>query len=505
MSPGTTLTVVVPVYNEQYLVETCLKRLALIAESPLLERVKIIVVDDGSTDHTPDVLAHFRALTPTDEGRGKAEWIFIRHETNRGKGAAIRTGLNLADTELSVIHDADLEYHPQDLIKMVQVFLAEEADAVFGSRFLASEYRRVLFYRHELGNRLLTLLSNLVSDLNLTDMETCYKMVRTELLKSIPLVSDRFGIEPELTIKLGKRGARIFEVPIRYAGRTYQDGKKIGWKDGFRAIASIIRFACSDHIYAEDHWGSQILGRLNRAPRFNRWMAEVIRPYVGEVVLEIGAGTGNLTQQLSPRRSYWASDINPHYIDYLAKLTPNRPYLHVTYTNAEAGGSYPCDQKFDTVICLNVIEHLDDDVQTLLNIRDALMDGGRAIVLVPCGPWLFGTLDGVLGHRRRYTREQLRGIATRAGLETEALLSFNRIGVIAWWLNGRLLRRKSFSLSQIKLLNVLTPTLRFLDPWLPLPPLSLIAVLQKPAAIRNETTSSNMDKGIEGTAEVMRR
>ena len=206
------------------------------------------------------------------------DWTFIRHPANQGKAAAIHTGLTHADTELTVIHDADLEYHPQDLIKMVKVFLQEPADAVFGSRFLAGEYRRVLFFRHEIGNRLLTLMSNIVSDLNLTDMETCYKMVRTELLKSIPLVGRGFEIEPEITIKLAKRAARIFEVPIRYSGRTYQEGKKIGVKDGFRAIAAIIRFACSDHVYAEDEYGSQILGRLNRAPRFTQWMADVIRP-----------------------------------------------------------------------------------------------------------------------------------------------------------------------------------------------------------------------------------
>ncbi len=166
----------------------------------------------------------------------KLEWLFLRHETNQGKAAAIHTALSQASAELTVIHDADLEYHPSDLLKMVKVFLEEQADAVFGSRFLASEYRRVLFFRHELGNRFLTLLCNLVSDLNLTDMETCYKMVRTDLMKSVPLVGKGFEIEPEISIKLAKRGARIFEVPIRYAGRTYQEGKKIKWKDGIRAI-----------------------------------------------------------------------------------------------------------------------------------------------------------------------------------------------------------------------------------------------------------------------------
>src|SRR5260370_34722725 len=183
---------------------------------------------------------------------------------------------------------------------MVQVFLDEQDDAVFGSRFLASEYRRVLFFRHELGNRFLTLLCNVVSDLNLTDMETCYKMVRTALLKSVPLVGKGFEIEQEIAIKLAKRGARIFEVPIRYAGRTYQEGKKIGWKDGLRAIVAILRLGYSAYIYAEDVYGSQVLGRLNRAPRFTKWMADVIRPYVGQKVLGVGAGNGNATLPVSP-------------------------------------------------------------------------------------------------------------------------------------------------------------------------------------------------------------
>lgn len=363
---------------------------------------------------------------------------------------------------------------------MAKVFLQEPADAVFGSRFLASDYRRVLFFRHEIGNRLLTLMSNIVSDLNLTDMETCYKMVRTELLKSIPLVGSGFEIEPEITIKLAKRAARIFEVPIRYSGRTYQEGKKIGVKDGFRAIAAIIRFACSDHVYAEDEYGSQILGRLNRAPRFTQWMADVIRPFIGERVLEIGAGTGNLTLQLIPRKLYYASDINPHYLTYLENLIPEHPYLRVGYTDGEKQDSYPLEEKFDTVICLNVVEHLENDFGALRNIFDALEENGRAIVLVPCGPGLYGTLDKVLGHYRRYTQAQFTELAVRAGFHIESLLSFNRFGSPAWWLNGRLLHRKTFGLWQIKMLNVLTPMVRLIDRYLPFPPLSIIAILRKP-------------------------
>ncbi len=479
MKSSTTLSILVPVYNEEYLVRASLERLKILDQSSLLDRVEIIVVDDGSTDQTAAVLGEFQRLL-TEAPSGKLEWLFLRHDANQGKAASIRTALSCANAELTVIHDADLEYHPSDLHKMVQVFLEEQADAVFGSRFLASEYRRVLFFRHQLGNHFLTLLCNIVSDLNLTDMETCYKMIRTEMMKSIPLVGRGFEIEPELAIKLAKRGARIFEVPIRYAGRTYQEGKKINWKDGIRAIFAILRFGYSDYIYSDDVYGSQILGRLNRAPRFTKWMADVIRPYVGEKVLEIGAGTGNLTLQLLPRKLYWASDINPLYLTYLENVAKNRPYLHVSYTDGQFSHSYPKEQKFDSVICLNVIEHLEDDLGALRNIREALEDGGRAIVLVPCGPWLMGTLDDVLGHHRRYTRNQLSELAAAAGFQLDTMLEFNRIGVIAWWINGRLLRRRTFGFWQIKLLNLLTPLFRVLDKFLPLPPLSLIAVLVKP-------------------------
>jgi len=321
----------------------------------------------------------------------------------------------------------------------------------------------------------------MVSDLNLSDMETCYKMVRTGLLKSIPLTGEGFEIEPEITIKLAKRGARIFEVPIRYAGRTYQEGKKINWRDGIKAVSAIFRFSLSDQIYVEDAYGSQILGRLNRAPRFTRWMADVIRPYIGNTVLEIGAGIGNLTAQLIPRASYWATDINPLYLMYLENVGRNRPYMKVGFTDAEKAATYPKDQKFDTVICLNVVEHLADDRGALLNIRSVLDAGGLTIILVPCGPGLYGTLDEVLGHRRRYTRESLEKLVISANFELEKIIEFNRFGIVAWWVNGRLLRRRTFGLWQIKALNIMTPAFRAIDKLLPLPPLSLIAVIRKPA------------------------
>jgi len=329
-----------------------------------------------------------------------------------------------------------------------------------------------------------------VSDLNLTDMETCYKMVRASLLKSIPLESSTFDVEPELAIKLAKRGSRIFEVPISYSGRTYREGKKISWKDGVRALWAIFHYAMSSRIYVEDEQGAAILERLNRAPRFTRWMADVIRPYMGKRVLEIGAGIGNMSVHLMPREIYWATDVNSQYLEYLWTLCPTRPYMRVARTDAENAETFPAGQSFDTVICLNVVEHIQDDAGALRNVWNILDQGGRAIILVPYGPKLYGSLDEVLGHFRRYTKEQLVEVSQRAGFRVEKVLKFNRPGVLAWWLNGRVLRRKTFGLGQIRLLNIMTPVFRLLDNWLPLPPLSIIAILRKGESSRISTEAA---------------
>jgi SAM-dependent methyltransferase len=472
----TSLSVLVPVYNEQYLVAESLGRLEVLAASPHLERVEVIVVDDCSSDGTAAALAAFAA----SRTGSRITWRFSRHERNGGKGAAIRTALAQATCELSVIHDADLEYHPRDLLHVVQVFVEEKADAVFGSRFAGGQVRRVLLYRHQLGNKFLTFLCNMATNLNLTDMETCYKAVRTDLLKSIPIQSNDFRLEPELTIKLAKRQARIFEVPISYSGRTYQEGKKINWRDGFKALWAILRFTLSDEVYVNDAYGSQILARLSHAPRFNRWMADTVRPFCGNRVLEIGGGVGNLTLHLVPRPAFVVSDVNPLYLRTLSALRTDRPYLSVEFCDVSDGASFPLRPGgYDTVLCLNVIEHVADDRQALVNIGAVLAEGGRAVVLVPQGPWNFGTLDEALGHKRRYTPVSLTAVAEAAGLEVEQLLRFNRVGTIAWFLNGRLMRRRRFGLLQIKLLGLLTPIMRALDPYLPLPSLSLIAILKR--------------------------
>ncbi len=222
------LSVVIPCYNEIDTVEELLRK---VRELPL--RMEVIVVDDGSTDGTRDLLEKLR-----DEGLIDQ---LIFHPHNGGKGAALRTGFARATGDVIVVQDADLEYEPGEFPFLLEPILSGKADAVFGSRFLGGPHR-VLFFWHSVGNRLLTLLSNMFTDVNLTDMETCYKMVRRELLQSLDLSADRFGIEPELTARLAQAGARIYELPISYHGRSYAEGKKIGWRDGVSALWSIVKY-----------------------------------------------------------------------------------------------------------------------------------------------------------------------------------------------------------------------------------------------------------------------
>ena len=224
---GAVLSVIVPVYNEAATVECALLRVRSV---PI--RTEIITVDDGSTDGTRPILTRLQEDGLIDR--------LVLHEQNRGKGAAVRTGIEHATGDLIVIQDADLEYDPHELPRLMQPILDGRADAVFGSRFLGDEHR-VLYFWHRLGNGLLTLLSNMFTNINLTDMETCYKMVRADLMKSLPLRTDRFGIEPELTARLAQSRARIYEVPVSYDGRRYAEGKKIGWKDGVAAFWHIFR------------------------------------------------------------------------------------------------------------------------------------------------------------------------------------------------------------------------------------------------------------------------
>jgi glycosyltransferase involved in cell wall biosynthesis len=226
--PRRCLSVIIPCYNEQ---GTIASLIALVQSSPWVQ--EIIVVDDGSQDKSREIL----------EAISDPQVRVIMHSVNQGKGAALRTGISHATADFVIVQDADLEYDPSEYPLVLEPLLDDRADVVFGSRFLSGRPHRVLYFWHSLGNRFLTLMSNMFTDLNLTDMETCYKCFRREVIQSIDIEEDRFGFEPEITAKLAKLRLRIYEVGISYSGRTYDEGKKIGWRDGVRAIYCIVRYS----------------------------------------------------------------------------------------------------------------------------------------------------------------------------------------------------------------------------------------------------------------------
>lgn len=221
------LSIIIPVYNEQGTIREIYESIKAVA----LDK-EIIFVDDGSTDGSREILQSLADYSTR----------IVLHDRNMGKGAALRSGLQHATGDIVIIQDADLEYDPAQYPKLIRPIIDGKADVVYGSRFVSGEYRRVLFFWHMVGNKLLTLLSNLFTNLNLSDMETCYKVFRRDVLEKITIEEDRFGFEPEITAKIAKLKLRIFEMGISYSGRTYAEGKKIGWKDGISAVRCILKY-----------------------------------------------------------------------------------------------------------------------------------------------------------------------------------------------------------------------------------------------------------------------
>jgi glycosyltransferase involved in cell wall biosynthesis len=471
------LTVIIPVFNESSTIADIIRRVCAV---PINK--EIIVVDDASTDGTRAELRHLglaatgdHVVTHSADGSIASEIRLIVHPQNQGKGAAVASGIAAATGEITIIQDADLEYDPGEYFQVIQPILDGKADVVYGSRFTGSP-RRVLLFWHALGNHFLTLLSNMFTNLNLTDMETCYKAFRTKLVQDVPLRSRRFGIEPELTAKFARMRARIYEVPISYAGRSYLEGKKIGWRDGFVALWTILKFA----VVSDLGPAHRTLQRMARLPRYNSWLWSKVSPYIGKRVLEVGSGTGNMTRFLSTRDSVAATDINPAYLAELRNRFEGRPHIGIYHLDLAAIDASPeVGSDFDTVLCLNVLEHVEDDAGALRRIYDILCPQGRLLLVVPGMPSLYGEIDRAIGHYRRYERQDLQRKLEAAGFAVERLAPFNMIGALGWYVNARLLRRRAVPGVQSRLHDLLVPLLR-LEDHLSCPlGLSLLAVARR--------------------------
>jgi glycosyltransferase involved in cell wall biosynthesis len=462
------LSVLMPIYNESRTLRTIVGR---VLSAPCPVPIELICVDDCSRDNSWEILRELAAADPRVR--------IFRHEKNAGKAAAIHTAVTHVTGDIVLIQDADLEYDPRDFAALLAPIVEGKADAVFGSRFAFSGQRRVLLFWHAVANRVLTLLTNMFLDLNLTDMETCYKAVRADILLQTPLRAQRFGIEPEITARLAQWGIRIYEVPISYHGRTAAEGKKIGFKDAIEALTTLIRCCFLDTRFTtnEEYF---LLQTFRRTRRVSRWDFDKFRPFVGSRVLETGCGIGNFAELLLDRPRLICADGTEFFVEMTRRRFGHLENIRVLKADI---GDPSCeldlrDERIDTVVCLNMLEHIDHEAPALKRFYDLLEPGGKLIVMVPANPALMSPCDKALGHRRRYSRESLCAVLTEAGFKINHVSQYNTVGAWAWKFN-KWRGRAALTARQIKLFQWLLPVVKAVDAMNIGSGLSLLAVGEK--------------------------
>lgn len=495
------LSVVIPVYNERKTIREIVRRVKQSAREK-----EIIIIDDGSTDGTRQILKSFE---------NDPEIRVVLQPKNAGKGAALRAGFELATKDVVIVQDADLEYDPEDFEQLLRPIEQKRADVVFGSRFLYVEHR-VLYFRHSLGNKFLTLLSNLFTDLNLTDMETCYKAFKREIIQNIKLSSDRFGFEPEITAKVAKLGCSVYEVPIRYYGRSYAEGKKITWRDGIAALFHVVRFSLGRGNFVTDigaihgamvspptqrDVGVDTLEVFEDARRYNAWICERVNNHIGQKVLEVGSGIGNIVAELLSRNhvtSVTATDLSASSLETLKDRFGHDEKLSSAVWNAENPPPAELEKgSFDTIICSNVLEHIQDHETALQNMKQLLKPDGKLVLLVPSNPAIFNGLDEDLGHFRRYTKAELERVLGVTGFDIKTLFPHNLVGALGWWWAGCLCKRRTLRVSDTKNFDRLVPILKPVDSLLTLPfgGVSLIAIASPGVALGNQAANAIDPRG----------
>ena len=463
------LAVLIPVYNEVHTIEALIER---VLASPVNMELKLFVVNDASHDGTGKVLDRLAAAD--------TRITVFHHDVNRGKGMATRTAIQAAQGDFAIIQDADFEYNPNEYQRIVAPLLRGDAEAVFGSRYLDGHERRVLRYWHSKGNALLTTFFNIVHNMHLTDMETCYKAMPLRLLKNLRLTTDRFGIEPEIAARLVAVRARIIEVPISYNARSYQDGKKIEWRDAIDALCLTIKFKYFDRVPCIDAGTVRHLA-MAEAPRYQHAIAHEIKPFLGPRVLEMGAGIGNLSKHLTDTNELFLSEPTTDYRRQLAASMEYRNNVTISEHDVFSADGLAWAKNIhpDTILYINELEQVPDDKPAIDCLAEAVKPGGRLIIIVSCHEFVYGSLDQALKRRRRYSANTITALLRGAGLQIEHQKWLGKLILVGWFIESKIWRRQYFAPKPFILVNIFSPIMRKLDNWLPWAGLSLLVIARK--------------------------
>jgi len=454
-----TLSIIIPVFNEE---NTILEILKQVRKTPY--KKQIIIIDDASTDNTRSLLK----IQP------KKDITIIYNRKNHGKGYSLKKGFKLATNDIVIIQDADLEYYPDEYPQLIEKIVQGKADVVYGSRFLGSH--RVFLFYHYLGNKLLNLITNILYDTNLTDLMTCYKAFRLPIVKNLIITSSGFSVEAEITAQIFKKNLKVYEVPISYNGRDYDEGKKISWLDFFRSLNSLLYYK-----FKSLDVGLDTAYRMRLAKNNNLWLFTTINPYLGKNILEVGSSIANISKFLVTKNAkIFLTDIDPYCLSYLKNRFISNPKVKVLNHDILTSPKPLLSSKINSVVAINILEHLENDNLALENINKTLTKNGCLILIVPAHKKLYGTLDKKLGHLRRYQKPLLIKKLKKAGFNIEKIYYLNAPAALGWYLNSVILKRKTLPSLQLKIIDRLIPLISKIEKNIN-PPfgLSLVAIARK--------------------------